>query len=190
MTGVCENHMFRFTILFIVLFSSFIRAAAGQQSTLIDFVIEDQFNRIHHQSDDTGKIRVVIGSDKNGSPFNEVWGLAIHDSLKHEPAYSEIKFLPLADLRGVPFFLKGYVKGRFSDEMDKWVLMDWDGLFSEAYGFESDAANILIFNGDGQLIHKTHGQEILEEKMNKIIAVLRALLQDHVETDADVSRLN
>ncbi|MCH9028912.1 MAG: hypothetical protein IH819_04705 [Bacteroidetes bacterium] len=40
-------------------------------------------------------------------------------------------FAGIAYVSSVPFFLTGIAKGKFPDYSAKWVLMDWNGIFSE-----------------------------------------------------------
>ena len=146
---------------------------------MIDFEVKDQFGRVHSHQDYINGVVVVIGSDKDGSQFNGLWGAAIHDSLKNDPEYGRIAFLALADLRGVPFFLKGLVKGKFPKDRDKWVLMDWKGRFARAYRFEPESTNILVFAPGGKLMHRVHGREVEVDVLRGIIATVRDVLDRH-----------
>ena len=99
----------------------------SEQIQLVDFEIKDQFKNVHRRPDIQGKIVLLIGSEKDGSQFNEAWGKSIHNSLSDHPQYARISLLAHADLRGVPFFLKGYVRGKFPRNPDQYVLMVWKG---------------------------------------------------------------
>lgn len=163
-------------LLFMLLFQSLTLFA--QDSTLVSFELKDQFDRLYTEKDFNGHIVIVIGSDKGGSQYNHSWGQAIHDSLVHEDSFEHLKFLPVADLRGVPFFLKGIVKGKFSKDEENWVLMDWKGIFARSYQFEADASNIIIFESDGKLIHKTAVHELKQETLREILTVVKQLMQE------------
>ena len=65
-----------------------------------------------HQ-DYTDQVVVAIGSDRHGSKFNPVWARAIKEALKIEPGQTGYTSLPLANMKGVPGFLKGFIKGKF-----------------------------------------------------------------------------
>lgn len=151
-------------------------AMFSQDSTLIDFKIKDQFDRVYTQTSWTDSIIVIIGSDRKGSEFSGTWSGAIKDSLNKLPGFTRVKFVGLSDLRGVPFFLKGYVRGRFPKDPENWVLMDWKGHFSKAYQFKEAHCNILIFDKRRQLIHQTAGTILAPEKLQQIINNLRVLL--------------
>jgi predicted transcriptional regulator len=139
--------------------------------------MKDQFNNEYTEQNFRGKIVVVIGSDKDGSKYNPIWGQAIEDSLKNENGYEGVAYLPVADLRGVPFFLKGMVRGKFPKAPERWVLMDWKGKFPKAYEFEEKASNILIFDREGKLVFKTHVYDLEKEKLSEILNTLQSLMQ-------------
>ena len=162
-------------LLFVLLGPTYIQA---QGLELIDFNIEDQFDRSHRHTEYCDKIVVIVGSDKDGSEFNQLWTSAIHESLKNNPNYNRIVFLPVADVRGVPFFLKGFVKGKFPQNKNSWVLLDWDGHFAKAYRFQSKSSNIVIFAADGKLLHSAYGRDVDGATLAEIITTLRVVLND------------
>jgi predicted transcriptional regulator len=149
---------------------------AQEEAALISFKMKDQFNNEYIDQNFRDKIVVVIGSDKDGSKYNNIWGQAIEDSLKNKNGYQDIAYLPVADLRGVPFFLKGFVKGKFPKEPERWVLTDWKGKFPKTYQFEAKASNILIFDRDGKLVYQTYGHELETEKLSEILNVIVPLM--------------
>jgi len=163
---------------FVVLIALFLPAGItqAQDSTLIRFELKDQFNNVHTEKGFQNKLTILVGSDHDGSKYNSVWGKAIHDSLREKAAQNLVEFLPVADLRGVPFFLKGFVKGKFPKEPARWILMDWKGQFSQAYQFVPAECNIIIFDTDGQIVHQTSVQEIDLVKLNKILDQIYANL--------------
>ncbi|MCI0618780.1 hypothetical protein L0244_37880 [bacterium] len=168
-----------FVVVVILCFAAFapVRLFA-QDSTLIAFKIEDQFDQAHSDQDYRESIVIIIGSDKNGSKYNGVWSKAIRDSLKQEMNFARIKFLNVADVRSVPFFIKGFVKGKFPKEKERWVLLDWKGRLAKAYNFVSEACNIVIFDRNGVLVYKTHGHELDLEKLAVICEKLRLSMME------------
>jgi len=165
-------------LLFILLIPPLTLFVFAQESALISFELKDQFGRPHTEKKFSGHIVILIGSDKDGSQYNPLWGKAIHDSLANEDGFEHLKFLAVADLRGVPFFLKGFVKGKFSKDEKRWVLMDWKGKFASSYQFEAGASNINIFKRDGKLVHKTvvHGLE--QETLGELLTILKQLMRE------------
>ncbi len=141
--------------LLVSFFLCFSIAAYAQDSTLIDFSLKDQFDQEYSHESWPGRVLIFIGSDKDGSEFNGVWGKAITDSLIGHPNFGNIQMVGLSDLRGVPFFIKGYVRGRFPKDKNQWVLMDWKGVFPKAYQFKEGMSNILIFDSQRKLAYQT-----------------------------------
>lgn len=158
---------------------SFVSMGAwAQVTTLIEFELKDQFDRVYRSSDYEGKVFYLIGSDRVGSKFAGSWSQAIADALKEEGGWTpgSVAMVELADLRGVPFFIKGMVKGKFSQEESQWVLMDWKGTFPKAYDFSPDSSNILVFAADGRLAHQAQGREVDQEVLDGVVRKLRELL--------------
>lgn len=156
-----------FVVLLSLLFAFGITLA--QDSTMIRFELKDQFNHVHTEQKFQSKPTILVGSDHDGSKYNDVWGKAIHDSLAEKNAQNLVQFLPVADLRGVPFFLKGFVKGKFPKELARWILMDWKGQFAQAYNFVPAECNIIIFDPDGKIIYLTSVREIDPAQLRKIL---------------------
>ncbi len=148
----------------------------AEERELLDFELEDQFKNVHRSSDIEGNIVLLIGSDRGGSQFNGTWGKAIHDSLSDHPRYDQISHLAYADLRGVPFFVKGVVRGKFPQDPDRWVLMDWKGVIAKTYDYVPKASNVLVFARDGALVHHASGREPDEETVREVVNALRELL--------------
>jgi predicted transcriptional regulator len=148
----------------------------AEPAELVDFAFEDQFRNVHRRADVQGKIVLLIGSDKGGSSFNGSWSQAIRASLKDHPEYDQISELPYSDLRGVPFFMKGFIRSKFPEDPDNWVLMDWKGVIAKAYEFVPKASNTLVFAPDGSLVHHVAGRELEEEKLQQTVDAVRTLL--------------
>ncbi|MEZ4747113.1 MAG: hypothetical protein R3C41_13655 [Calditrichia bacterium] len=173
-----------FTILlgFLPLFSQ--SNSDSSATALIEFEMKDQFNREYTHESWGDSIIVVFGSDRDGSEFNRIWGEAIQDSLKNEPGFDKVRYVAVADLRGVPFFLKGLVKGFFPKENRKmWILLDWKGRFAEAYHFVKGKSNILIFNRRQQMMRHFAVTEMNPEQLPEILATLRSQLKDKLGKD-------
>ena len=171
--------MKRFEYTYLPLFIVYLlipRLAFPQTSELISFELEDQFERTYNNESFNDKMMVMIGSDGGGSKYNSKWGQAISDALKKQDTKYDINWVGVADLRGVPFFMKGYVRNQFSEDEKEWVLLDWDGLFAETYNFEDGMSNIFVFNSKGTLVFKAAAREVEDEKLNTI---LKAIHENH-----------
>ena len=143
---------------------------------LFDFAISDQFGRTHRHTDYVGKVLVVIGSDKDGSKFNGAWNSAIDDALKSHANYARVAYLPVADTRGVPFFIKPFVRRKFSKDKKEWVVLDWKGRFAKTYSYEPGSCNILVFDTTRRLVHRAHGTELNPVKVKEIALTVRRIL--------------
>lgn len=165
-------------LLMTVLGLAAVAPTFAEDVQLLNFELEDQFKAIHRRADVAGSIVLLIGSDKGGVKFNGAWGKAIHDSLGDHPHYDQITHLAHADLRGVPFFLKGFIRGKFPQEPHRWVLMDWKGIFAKAYDFAPKSSNVLVFGPDTALVHHASGREPGGEALNGLVTALRELLDE------------
>lgn len=123
---------------------------AGEDS-LISFKIKDQFDRLHTEARYRGAVIVVTWGDRKGSAFMASWGPALKDTLATEIASYRLHHLEVAHVKGVPFFLKGKVKGHFTRDPTAPVLLDWDGDFDQAYDCTADLCNVLVFARDGSM---------------------------------------
>lgn len=150
----------------------------AQEAGLIQFEMKDQFDSLYSHEALANCVVILIGSDKDGSPFNSLWGKALHDSLQTHSAFEQIRFLPVADLRGVPFFMKGFVKGHFPKEKERRVLLDWGGKFAKSYRFTSKMSNIIIFDRNGELIYQTAARELHPETLAAMLQMLRKALEE------------
>ncbi len=140
--------------------------ASSQDSTLISFDLQDQFGNHQTKEKYLQSPVVVIGSDRAGSKYNEVWGAALRNSLKDSANYKAIKFLGVADVRGVPAIFTKFVTHNFPK--DRTILMDWDGVFSTAYDLKPKYTNILVFSSKGKLLGRYYCQEIDDNILAKI----------------------
>jgi hypothetical protein len=163
----------RAALLATLLVSAF--PVAAQQITLVDFELEDQFGQVYTDEDFAGTVLVLIGGDRKGSRYTGGWTKAIQSTLPEHLTVDDVRFVGLADLRGVPFFIKGLVKSKFPQQPENWVLMDWKGQISKTYAFEPHSANILIFDRDRLLVRKTHGQEVDDDKALLLAGEISAL---------------
>ncbi|NNM32235.1 MAG: hypothetical protein HKO53_04180 [Gemmatimonadetes bacterium] len=150
-------------------------AQAPDPSQLIEFRMKDQFKNEHTDEPYRTGVVLLIGSDKGGSEYNTRWGEAIHNRMLGVPGMDDIKILAVADVRGVPFFMKGYVRGKFPKEPEKWALTDWKGRFAQTYHWEKDSSNIMVFV-DGELRLKVAAREVESEIMGQVVESLREAL--------------
>ena len=145
---------------------------------MIEFSIKDQFGREYTEESWPDSVVVLFGSDKGGSEFNEPWAKAIQDSLKDQEGYEDLRIVAVADLRGVPFFIKPIVKAMFPDEKELWILLDWGGEFAKSYSFEKDRSNILVFDRRSHLRYQTSVAEFDSTALPALLGEIRGALQE------------
>jgi hypothetical protein len=144
--------------------------------SLVSFEMEDQFRNPHSYADFRDRVLIVIGSDRGGASAAEKWGKALSHSLKPEMDSGKMSLVALADLEGVPFFLKDYVRGKFSQNAGEWALLDWKGLFADSYGFMAGNANVLVFDKEGVLLYQAHFSECRSDQVLSLTAIIRSKL--------------
>jgi len=143
---------------------------------LIDFRIKDQMGKLHTSGYFRDSVVVLVSGDRTGSTFIGKWSPILADSLAAEIKSYRVKFLPHAHLKGAPFFIKGSIKKKFSENPDEWVLMDWDGVFRKAYDLASDHCSIVVFDAQGARRIQVAVQEFEPRVFDRTLAGIRALL--------------
>jgi hypothetical protein len=146
------------------------------ETALIDFELEDQFKRSYRDDEWRGNVLLLIGSDENGSQFDAAWEQAIRDSVTGRADMGSLRIVHVADVRGVPFFLKGVVSRKFPEDKANPIILDWKGEFATAYGFEGDKANILVFDRNALLEQQLAVAGIESQKLDELVDVLVMLL--------------
>lgn len=128
---------------------------SSADTTLINFELQDQFDSTYTQNSFDGKIIILLGADRKGSRYTDQWGPTLADSLIARGQIDGVQLVGLATLTAVPKMMKGMIKGFFPKEKQSWTLMDYDGVFAQAYEFEPDKCNIIVFDEEKNLtIHK------------------------------------
>lgn len=165
----------RYVHLFILIFGFCYSNILAQDSTLISFKLKDQFKRKYTEAHFSDRIIILLEGDRVGSQYQNLWQEAIHDSLQRIGILDQTQIISAADLRGVPVFLKDFIRGKFPQERENWRLMDWNGILAKAYGFVSDKFNIIIFDRNHKVIHKVSVQELDIHELKKISTIFRKL---------------
>lgn len=155
---------------------SAVAATAPSASRLIEFSLKDQFDDLHTDADAAGNVVLMIGSDGEGSDYNDLWGSAINEAIADHPHHDLLLQMPYADLRSVPFFAKGFARGMMPEAPEEWVMMDWKGKLAKAYAFTPGATNVLVFAPDGTLEIQTAGREPDPAVVEQIVETLAQLL--------------
>ncbi len=144
---------------------------------LINFRIQDQMGKLHTSGYFRNSVVVLFSGDREGSVFIKQWSPVLADSLAAEIKNYRVKFLPHAHLAGAPFFMKGTIRNRFSDDPAEWVLMDWDGEFRAAYDLAEDHCSIVVFDSQGLRRIQVVVQEFDPRLFQRILTGIRALME-------------
>jgi hypothetical protein len=148
---------------------------AAPDSTLIPFAMEDQFKQAHADSSFRGFTLVVLVANKGGSKYSRLWSPALRDSLLSWSLADDVKLLGVADMAGVPFFIKGLVRGKLPKNPKDWMLLDWKGRFADAYACTDDTCNVLIFDAQSQLKHRLEVGAVTTAQLDSIRSLVVAL---------------
>jgi hypothetical protein len=134
-----------------------------------DFALPDQRDHPVALKSLEGQVVALVASDKEGMKQNPAWRKAIGER------YGErVKMQGIADLRKVPFFLKGSYKRDFQKDPDS-IILDWKGEIFTTYGFAKDVSNIVVIDRKGivQYMHSGAADPaVLEEAFRAIDRVL------------------
>ena len=150
-------------------------AQAGPADHLVDFRIKDQFDRLHTSGSCRGAVVVVVARDRKGRQFVDQWEPGLRDSLAAPVARYQVRFVPVAHLKGVPFFIKGTIRNSLPQEKDAWILMDYEGLFKRTYAMADDVCSLLIFDRVGRLVTHHAVTDFDPVVQTEVIATVREL---------------
>ena len=168
--------MFIWRISLMACLLTSVLASQAQSDKLVSFSLKDQFDRSYSDTQYKGKALILVGGDRVGSRYVQPWAHAIYDVMEKDIALSRAHLVGFADLRAVPGFLRGFVKGKFPKDEREWVLLDWKGGLTKSYDGKTKTCNILIFNPEGDLIYKGFVAEFKEEEFRKIEEKLQQLM--------------
>jgi hypothetical protein len=151
-------------------------AAPAAADTLVAFRIKDQFDRLHTDARFRGMPLLVAWGDRAGNDFRKLWSPVLTDSLAEDVAGYRLKVVAAAHAKGVPFFVKGKIKGSFPKDRDQWVLVDWDGVLDAAYAPVPERCNLLLFGRDGRLLRRWDVAEPSPDDVAEVLAAVRAVI--------------
>jgi AhpC/TSA family len=149
-------------------------AAAGQvliNAKAPDFSLADQTGLQYSLATFAGHPVVLLASDKAGEEQNHQWR-----ELIVEKYGSRVRIVGAADVRTVPFFLKGKIKNDFKKDQNV-ILLDWDGILFTSYGLAKGVSNVILIDGSGNVRYLHRGSpsdEEAERLFNCIDAVPKA----------------
>lgn len=139
-------------ILLTTILATTLAADGNSTSRVPVYSLEDQFERRWKHSDFAGQTVVYVISDRDGYSYSANWTTPLIKEYG-----KRVKFVPIADVRGVPGFLKGYIRGRFRGEFKYPVLLDWEGTIATAVQFTAGYPNLMIVDANRSILYKTAG---------------------------------
>lgn len=121
------------------------------ESDLGSFRMKDQFGQEYTETSFEKPVLVFVCGDRKGSEYTTKWRESLNNGLS-ETQRKNVRFVDVACLQTVPFFLKGFVRKQFPQDRSQWTLMDWDGVLAKRFSFEDDKCNIVAFDERRRLI--------------------------------------
>lgn len=134
------------------------------------FSIEDQYEKRWAHTNYKGTITLYVLSDRDGYEYSENWTKPLRERFE-----SRIEFVPVADVREVPGFLKGYIRSRFRDEFSYSVLMDWEGTLITALDMQEGFPTFVLTDQNGVIRFRIFGSGI-ESQVNRLAKKIDELL--------------
>lgn len=133
------------------------------------YTVEDQNERAWKRGDFSKKPVLYVLCDLDAYDHVDNWTKELVPKYK-----SKIHFVPVADVSTVPGLIKGYVRGKFKDEFDYPILMDWEGVLVKALGMKAGYPTLVITKADGTMTYHAWGKgstkqiERLEKKLKEV----------------------
>ena len=150
-------------------------ASAGQidgvsvNSKAPEFTLQDQYDKTFSLGQFTGRIVVLVASDREGRVQNPAW----KRNLK-ERYGDRITVRGVADVSSAPFFMKGTIREIMRKEGES-ILMDWKGEVFKAYALKPKVSNIVLINGSGVIAFLHAGPADTDALQELVTAIDRAL---------------
>ena len=140
---------------------------------LIEFRIEDQFEREHTREEILGAPVVLSWADRDGHDFVDEWEDALVEALDGRT----VEHRAIAHVKGVPGWipgLKGRIRGSFSEDPARWALLDWEGAFADAYEPTEGQVTVFVFDASGCLRTRVSAQHPEPALVRAVVEALPA----------------
>jgi predicted transcriptional regulator len=116
------------------------------------FTMEDQYSKEVQSSAFKGKHLLLFIADRAGSKLTPNFTKVL------EPKYrGKATFIAVANVSSVPFFLKGFIRGKFQENYAYTVLMDWKGVLWEHFSCKDDVTTVVHIDPSGVAKFKVSG---------------------------------
>jgi len=156
---------------------AFAQAAVGTQAP--DFTLNDQYDSASTLQAWRGEAVLIVAGDRHGNQYMSAYVRAVRARYER----GQLRVVQVAHLRGVPFFLKGSIRGRFrgtnaDGTLKTPVLLDWGGVLARTYGFQESLTNVYLVDSRGVLRYVGAGRgtdEHVREVLDAVAMVAGAV---------------
>jgi len=126
--------------------------ANGLGQKLPSFVMEDQYSKEIQSSLFKGKHLLLFLADRAGSKLTPNFTKVLEPKFRNKAT-----FIAIANVSSVPFFLKGFIRGKFKENYSYTVLMDWKGELWEHFSCKDDVTTVVHIDPNGIAKFKLSG---------------------------------
>ena len=134
-----------------------------------EFVLQDQYNQIHHYRFPQETLSVLLFADYAGSAQLEDWIRPIYARYRNT-----IGLYGVAELSIVPRFLHGMVRTLFR-QLQYPVMLDWQGTVSRRYAYQSGQTNLFVIDAQGHIVCKVIGA-VDANKLHQVFSQINGLI--------------
>lgn len=160
----------------VLLSPTLVSLSAADRTEALRFELEDQFGDLHSAADFEGRPVILIGSDRAGRQESQIWAQTVGNLLETDAGLlGRAEILRIADLRGVPRFVKGTVTKQLRRGLETSLLLDWDGQVVGFYEFQPEIANVVLLNRDGAVVLRIESGEPQREELEDLKRAMLAL---------------
>lgn len=132
--------------------------------------LSDQYEHPQSVVFPTNRVVILTVADRTGNDFVDPWVQA----LKQRYA-GRVEIVGVADLSGVPGFLKGMVRRRFQKARPHPVMMDWDGAVTRSLAAQRNKPNVYVIDQSGRICGAV-SEPMSDFSLNSVIQVVESLL--------------
>lgn len=154
MSNSFAGTMFFMSFTFLVLSVYILPEAVSVygQIKAANFSLKNQNDQTFDVNFPSDKVVILIFGDRKGAGQIEGWSAPLYK--KYD---GKVYVFGIASLSGVPSYAQGLVRQLIKLQTSYSVLLDWGGIVSESFGYESDTANIIVIGKNGRVITTRSG---------------------------------
>lgn len=142
------------------------------RSTRIPFELKDQFDNTRRNGDFADQFTIFLINGQKTREFGPDWRTAVSEEFAGD--LDEIVIVGVAQLESIPQMMRGQIHRFFPTEKDRWVLMDWNDLFTDAYGLDMGKCNILVFRPDGTTLFQVAVTDFDARVFGELVEAVRS----------------